>query len=347
MEKDLEQIEVTGTHEEIGLAIGRRFRENIVTAFEAVGGMLGRYERDTHSPAGHRRYHELLGIHRKRFPDYVAECEGIAQGAGIPFRQVFLMNLRGEYRVFSQTSDLEGCSDCSLLSEEVAAFGHNEDGNPELLKRSYLVHASIPGKPALVAFSYPGFLCGNAFGFNEEGICFSVDDVRPNDVRIGYGRHFLARSLFEARSTQDAIERVTIARRASGFSYTIGSVHERRIVQVEVSPRRHHVREIEGFNFHANHYLDLDVAEATHPSSRARVDRSELLRQSGSRWGSTDILSILGDEEDPTYPIYRQAKAPDRSVTHCSAIFDLDGRTLRIFLGNPARAQTEDICLVI
>jgi hypothetical protein len=271
----------------------------------------------------------------------------MAQGAGIPFRQVFLMNMRGEYRVFSQISDPEGCSDCSLLTEEVAVFGHNEDGSPELLKGSYLVHASIPGKPAFVAFSYPGFLCGNAFGFNGEGICFSVDDVLPNGVRTGYGRHFLARSLFEARSIQDAIERVTISGRASGFSYTIGSVSERRIVQVEVSPRRHYVREIEGFNFHANHYLDLDVDQAAHPSSRARVDRSEILRQAVSRWESSDILRILGDEEDPNYPIYRQAKSPDRSVTHCSALFDLDGRILRIFLGNPARAQTEEICLGI
>jgi hypothetical protein len=40
MEKILDQIRVTGSHEEIGLAIGRRFRENIVTAFDAVGDKL-------------------------------------------------------------------------------------------------------------------------------------------------------------------------------------------------------------------------------------------------------------------------------------------------------------------
>jgi len=44
-------------------------------------------------------------------------------------------------------------------------------------------------------------------------------------------RHFIARSLLEARSLEDAVGRVAIPDRAAGFNYNIGSHAERRIIR--------------------------------------------------------------------------------------------------------------------
>lgn len=345
--KTLVQSQVCGSHPEVGLVIGERFATEIHQALDNYPFFQERLLPYHHSPEGQARYQHLVQLHRTRYPDYLAELEGIAQGAGRPFEELFLVNMRGEYAGHLREV-ARGCSDCAVVNGQMAAFGHNEDGSPVFREGLYVVHAQIDGKPGFTALSYPGFLCGNAFGFNANGICFSVDYVRPRRVGLGLGRHFLARSLLEAISVDDAIKRVTVPERASGFSYTIGSVPERRIVHVEVAPKAHYVREIQGAYFHANHYRELDnVEQIIEPSSRARVERADVILEENSVLETTGILSVLGDRMDVVYPIYRTAKPPDTDATFCTAMFDLDARQLRIYTGHPTQAPGEFIELEI
>ena len=344
----IEQFEASGSHREVGFAIGQRFAEQIHRSLDTYRFLQERILPYHRTPEGQARYRQLLELHQIRYPGYFAELEGIAQGAGRPFEDLFLVNLRGEYRTFLQSAEVRGCSDCALVTDDVALIGHNEDGSPAFRGNMYVVHARVEGKPAFTALSYPGFLCGNAFGFNAEGVCFSVDHVQPRHVRVGVGRHFIARSLLEARSLDDAIERVTAPGRASGFSYTIGSVPERRVVLVEVAPANHHVREIRGAYFHANHYRELaNVDQIIHPSSRARVERARAMMQKSPPKNAADVLTILGDQTNGQYPIYRTATTPDQSATLCTALFDLDARQLRIYTGHPTQAPGEFVTLAM
>ena len=352
----IEQFEASGSHHEVGFAIGQWFTEQIHRSLDAAVSSHdghGRFLQEQvlpyhHTPEGQARYRCLLELHQIRYPDYLAELEGIAQGSRRSFEDLFLVNLRGEYRTFFQDAEVRGCSDCALVTDNAALIGHNEDGSPVFRGNLYLVHARVEGKPAFTALSYPGFLCGNAFGFNAKGICFSVDHVQPRDVRVGVSRHFIARSLLEARSLDDAIERATVPGRASGFSYTIGSIPERRVVLVEVAPGDHHVREIRGAYFHANHYQELaDADQIISPSSRARVERAKVMMQKSPPQNAAEVLSILGDQTNEQYPIRRTATVPDQSATLCTALFDLDARQLRIYTGNPTQAPREFVALAM
>lgn len=337
----LEQFEASGSHFEVGLAIGQRFAEQIQQALDKYPFFQKQLLPYHRSPAGQARYQELLRLNRARYPDYVMELEGIAQGAGRPFEELFLVNMRGEYRGYLHGLR-QGCFDCALVTDEAALIGHNEDGSPAFRGSMYLVHTQIEGKPAFTAFSYPGFLCGNAFGFNAEGVCFSVDYVRPRQIGIGVGRHFIARSLLEACSLDDAIERVTVPGRASGFGYTIGSIPEQRVVYVEVAPEAHHVRAIWGWYVHANHYQELtDIEQIIGPSSRARMKRANAILQDNPPPNAAGILSILGDQANKRYPIHRTAAFPDTTATLHTALFDLDARRLRIYTGHPTQAPRE------
>lgn len=344
MAATFERLEVSGTHFEIGRAIGSHFATQIHEAFNAYSFFHNDILPYHHTQAGKARYNELLELHRARFPDYMQELEGIAEGANRPFRDIFLINLRGEYLGYINEAGRRGCSDCSLLTDDVALIGHNEDGSPAFGPHMYFVTVAIDGKPPFTACSYPGFLCGNAFGFNANGICSSIDNVRPDNIRAGLTRHFLARSLLDADSIDDAIIRVTPEGRASGFSYTIGSTIERRIVQVEVTPRSYHVYEIRGANFHANHILNMeDVAQTIKPSSESRVRRARELIEQTTPASAREVLKILGDQSNQTYPVYRTATAPDDLETFCTALFDLDARQLRIYSDNPAIKQDDFI----
>lgn len=338
----VQEFHVSGSHYEVGLAIGQHFTEQIHKAYDNYAfleNLLSYHQ----SAVGQDRYDKMLALHRQKYPHYLRELEGIAEGAQRSFTEVFLVNMRGEYRGFiKESEEIRGCADCSVLTDDVALIGHNEDGSPAFREHMYFIHAQIDNKPSFTACSYPGFLCGNAFGFNSHGICFSIDNIRPRNIRVGIARQFLARSLLDAESIEDAIQRVSPENRASGFSYTIGSIPERRIVQVEVTPEQFHVKEIGDVNFHTNHVLEIpDVDQTIDASSAARVARAESILQTQPVAKAEDILRLLGDQENHEYPIYRTAKAPDPTETFCTALFDLDVREMRIYSGHPVHQKEQ------
>jgi predicted choloylglycine hydrolase len=329
---------LSGSHRDVGLAIGKTFAQQIRKTL-AGNTILQKTFLPFHRTAeGKRKYQELVQLHEPRFPDYLSELRGISEGAGVPFEELFLVNMRGGYRGYAAESADSGCSTCSLLTPDNAMFAHNEDGSPIYQDRMYLVRLEIMGKPAFTALCYPGFLPGNAFGFNSEGVCFSANNVLAKRIATGLGRHFIARSLFEARSLEEAIQLATVSGRASGFNYTIGSFKERRIVNVEVSPNRHNVFEIKGFHFHANHYIKLsDVDQLITPSSQARQHRAEALLAEGVARDRTGVLKVLRDRQVKNYPILRDGKPPDGSMTFVTAMFDLDSKKLTIYPGGVGR----------
>jgi hypothetical protein len=174
--------------------------------------------------------------------------------------------------------------------------------------------------------------------YNEFGILHSINNVAPRPIKVGLSRHFLARALLDARTLDDAVRVITMSDRASGFNYNIGSLSERRVVSVEVSPERHHVHEVQGYYTHTNHYLQLN-----HPkqeitlSSRKRLERSLTLCRSTPPIDGGQVLALLSDQTDRDFPKYRDATLPDNDATLCSALYDLDRRELRIYWGNPVR----------
>jgi hypothetical protein len=349
-------FEVEGRHYEVGVAIGRRVGAEIGAAFAAYTFLHDRVLPYHHTPEGQAHYAQLLQINRERYPEYIHELEGMAHGAEIPFEHLFLANLRGEYAAYLEQDAAgpapdagAGCSDCAVLTPEAALIGHNEDGGALWQEGMYVVHVRIAGDPrdrgnlpGFTALSYPGFLCGNALGCNRAGICFSVDSLEPQPVGIGLARHLIARSLLDATSLDDALRRVTVPGRASGFGYTIGSIRERRIVYVEAAPGRAAVREIRGTYFHTNHYRELaDIRQNVGASSRARLERALEIIAATPPNSASEVLAILGDRANQQYPIYRTATGENPTTTLCTVIFDLDACKLCLYPhGELAKAGT-------
>lgn len=342
----MERIKVAGSHDEVGFSIGEAFSSQIRTAIAENTTLQEAFLPFHRGSQGQDLYNRLLAIHQKEYPDFISEMEGIARGAEVPFEEIFILNMRGEYRGYVKGSIHQGCSTLSLLDDTHAVFGHNEDGSLFYKDKMYMVEAHVDNKPSFTAFSYPGFLCGNAFGFNSQGICFCNNDVTPEKLDVGRARHFMARCLFEADTIQAAIEAVTPPGRAAGFNYTIGSVKERRIVNVEVAPDRHHVVEIRDTDYRANHYLDLQsIQQTVGASSRTRVERANVMLAENSTSGITGLLAILSDRKDPDFPIFRNGLPPDDIATLATCVFDLDAGRVEIYTGHPLEDNTHRLQL--
>lgn len=340
----IEQIQTGGSHREVGLAIGSHFADAIQHFFDNYERLQQQLLPFYRTSDGNNYYRLFLALHRDRFPAYISELQGIAEGAKRPFEEVFLVNLRGEFTglapPMSATGDtaVQGCTDCLVLTAESALVGHNEDGSPASMGHMYVVTVNPDEGPGFSALSYPGFLPGNAFGFNQAGILHTVNHVAPRPIQVGASRHFLARSLLDARSLDEAVDNVTGSDRASGFNYNIGSLSERRVVSVEVAPQRHHLHEVRSCYTHTNHYLKLDgQAQEISASSRKRQARSLSLARTTPPADAGHVLAVLGNQSDRDYPIYRDATLPDTDATLCSALYDLDDRELRIYYDHPVK----------
>ncbi|NIM97558.1 MAG: hypothetical protein GTO24_05570, partial [candidate division Zixibacteria bacterium] len=76
------------------------------------------------------------------------------------------------------------------------------------------------------------------------------------------------------------------------------------------------VSEIKGCYFHANHYIKLSqVRQSISSSSQSRQKRGEALIAEGVVRNKASLLEALRDRKTKDYPILRDGRSPDNSIT--------------------------------
>ncbi|PKI66251.1 hypothetical protein CRG98_013332 [Punica granatum] len=201
------------------------------------------------------------------------------------------------------------CSDVLVVDESVAVVAHNEDASVALLGHTYLIKGTLPNQICFVAYTYAGELPSCAFGFNNCGMAFTLNSVPPSKDEImfgGVGRNFISRDLLEAKSMNDALDKIHSSEVSVGHSYNLIDVRSRKILNVETASRsRLSIHEV-GRNpfFHANMYLHLQVPQVHDENSITRQKRAATLPKRSKE----DFLSVLGDTEDAKYPIFMTGK---------------------------------------
>ncbi|KHN16767.1 hypothetical protein glysoja_002864 [Glycine soja] len=188
------------------------------------------------------------------------------------------------------------------------------------------------------------FFVDCAFGFNSQGLAFTLDSDPPAEDEIvagGIGRNFISRDLLEATSMDDAMNRIKSSEVSVGHSYNLFETSTRRIVNVETASRKRiSVYEVGNTPFfHANMYLHLPINQAS--------DRYKILRQKRAavltKESKGDFLSLLEDMDDKKYPIYTTGPLLH---TLCTALIDLDKQTLSIIEWNPKKGDVSHVCSI-
>ena len=93
----IEQLEVSGSHREIGWQIGHHFADAIHHLFDKYDFLQKQLLPFLTHPTSQGFFQSYLKLHRRQFPQYISELEGMAEGAGRPFEEIFAVNLRGEF----------------------------------------------------------------------------------------------------------------------------------------------------------------------------------------------------------------------------------------------------------
>ncbi|MCX6072214.1 MAG: C45 family autoproteolytic acyltransferase/hydrolase [Chloroflexi bacterium] len=340
-------VRVAGSHGEMGLQLGR-------DRAQQVHSMIEMYQRlfvEARAELGIANWdeailhaHKYLPFAEESTPQYVDEMRGIAEGAGVKFDDVLVLNC-----MEAITSDALhlGCTSLAMGPEVTATgsvlIGHNEDWIPEDIVNVFIVHARPEKEPAYLAITYGGMLPN--IGFNAYGIAQCCDSVYPGDARVGVPRILVSRGVLAARTLSEAIWAACNRRRDGGYNHLIA--HESgEIYNVEVSARTFEMlHSDDGMEAHANHYLHprmqaIEKARGDLVNSSVRMNRARRLM--AAQRGTADrltIQAILADHVNFPQSICNHIVADDtpldRQQTIASLVIDLSARTMHVCWGTP------------
>jgi isopenicillin-N N-acyltransferase like protein len=343
-------LRVSGSHREIGRQIGEGCRAAVRHSVENARQLLAdAYEELELTWDGAQiQARKYMPFAQERYPQYVEEMAGIAEGANLPFDDVAVLNAMEA--VTMDALHLVSCTSMAVNEAHTAdghmLLAHNEDWIPEDENDVYVVHAKPDDEPPFLAMSYGGLLPN--VGFNASGIAQLIDSVHPEDSRIGIPRLVVARAVLAAKSPSEAIKRAVVAHRAAGYNHLIA--HESgEIYSVEVSARRFAILYAsDGTMAHANHFLSARMQEIEYEperliSSHVQYSRALRLLRSTDKHTIKTLQSIQKDHVDFPNSICNHAitdsSALDREKTINAMVIDLTAREMHIAWGNPCENQ--------
>ncbi|XP_021820530.1 uncharacterized protein LOC110762229 [Prunus avium] len=332
----------------MGFLIGQRFSNQIKSRLASDLILQNQLLPFAQTPVAQQLLQSLTENNRNKFPRYWEELIGTAEGSGVPVLHIILINFRKEILAFLPKTAInpgidtpDDCSDVLVASESMAVVAHNEDANVALVGHTYLIKGTLLNGLSFIAYTYAGELPSCAFGLNSHGLAFTLNSVPPSESEIvagGIGRNFISRDLLEAASIDDALCRIKSSEVSIGHSYNLIETRTRKISNVETASRnRVSVYEVGATPFfHANMYLHLQVDQVQDENSKTRQSKAAVLPKRTKE----DFLSLLGDTDDPKYPIYMIGPL---LYTLCTAVIDLDEQTLSIVEGNPRKEEISHI----
>ncbi|MCS7009822.1 MAG: C45 family peptidase, partial [Anaerolineales bacterium] len=232
-------IRVSGTHREIGRQIGEACRPQVQHSVENARALIAEaYSQLELTWEGAQiQARKYLPFVQERYPQYVEELIGIAEGANVSLDDLAVVN--GMEAVAMDALHLTRCTSMAVNQERTAdghvLLAHNEDWLPEDENDVFVIHATPKDEPPFLAMTYGGWLPN--IGFNAYGIAQLCDSVYPSDSRIGTPRVIVSRAVLAARTIDEAIRHTVAPQRAAGYNHVL--VHESgELYSIEVSARR-------------------------------------------------------------------------------------------------------------
>lgn len=338
-------IRVSGSHLEIGRQIGEACRDQIQHGVENARKLLedayDTLQLDWDGALIQAR--KYMPFAEERYPQYVAEIRGIAQGSNINFDDIAVVNAMEA--VTMDALHLTKCTSMAVnqsrTSNERVLVAHNEDWLPDDESDVYLIHAKPDQEPPFLAMTYGGLLPN--IGFNAYGIAQCCDTVYPTDSRIGIPRVIVSRAVLSARTPAEAMRHMLVAHRAAGYNHLL--VHASgEMYSVEVSARQFAILYAEqGMMVHTNHYLDDQMRKVeSEPdeliSTRIRYFRARRLLMETDQHSIKTLQAIQKDHINEPDSICNHAEEGDpldREKTIVALTIDVTNQQMHASWGNP------------
>lgn len=317
--KQFPVVKVQGSHYEVGVAIGKTMRvaiKSVLVNSQAI------FKKDFLARIQQSQLFQQQA--RKYFPQYVDELRGIAEGAEVPFDELFLSNNRevanSDPYLFL---DPNHCTILGVPYQGGYLLGHNEDWDASSLSLLYLLDASIGGT-RIFGLNYANSLVGDGVAVNEYGLSQGINELRHTDAQVGVPKNFIGRAVLDCKTLEDVEGIMKTVPRAAGFNHVL--VQGQRLWNIESSAKEYVIEKVELQKYvHTNHYLtELKRLDKGNKESVNRYNKVKDLLSSINT--VNDMKRVLSDREDPQIC---------RSGTIGSVIFDMPNKVAHIAYGQP------------
>lgn len=200
------------------------------------------------------------------------------------------------------------------------------------------------GAQKYLSVTSAGLHNAGVIGFNESGLFIGVHTIPTTEVSSEGNPVFLVGQevMRKAKTLDEAVQIFKKHKPAAGWTYTLASVFENRVVGLELTNKTVGVRE-ESNSYHAqsNHFLsqelqnkNLEINATISEDSEARLKRSqELIEKKAPVLTALDAVQVLSDKWDP---IHQQVRGLVNVIavntTLSSAVFDFSQK--KLFVAN-------------
>lgn len=336
------QLEVTGSHYEMGFQYGVLLEKELIEMQELWEQLITFFANDTGIP----RWicvlfvNAKIGKLSKRVPErFLKEVQGISAGSGVDYRIICGFSLFDEF-----TRTMSGCTSLILKTEKGEVIhGRNEDTSFGLVlaERSVLIKYRPENYLSYTIVTYPGVI-GVSTGYNSTlGYSHNSLFSPGKNLKNGVTQHTLPRLALEEATTLAEVEKIY-----RQYSATVSDAHiwsdrkTKRGTVIETAPSYvpfYKKRELTGSTlWQQNQYIDKEYRENVEDSYLARrgmfKSRKELLtdyldknRLQHSIEGMIDFLAQDSDNEGINRNFYPFANGINNYYTVNSIIFDPAG----------------------
>ena len=354
---DLRVVRAEGEPFERGRQIGRGFRDLIERSADFYTGYFAR--RGLEGNALETALAPYLARARELLPDFVAQMDGMAEGARIPPIAVHAANAFEELERLvdpsAPTGRIERCSTFAVTGSGTKILGHNEQWLAADAGCVGIVVEVMPSGVTIVSPTVPIWL--PAVGMNSSGGAVGVMSLSAADDGVGVPRVLVSRHALEAVDRSDAVRRASFPGRAGGYAhmYTFrcgdfrgGDVFPDSFV-VETTGRRHAV--LEGPRPHTNHYLApelVEVGSEPSPGSRARLERLQALLTGSPPRTSLQAMRVLADHGSSPQAVCLHADpalGDEAGAVIFSMVCDVEAGRMWVAPGNPCESAFQEVDL--
>ncbi|XP_030751429.1 uncharacterized protein LOC115878962 [Sitophilus oryzae] len=350
-----------GTHYDVGYDMGRNF-SGVIKNFLEIAESLPEYLDAYGTPQGRKGYEDTLNSVKNSFPQYVRELEGVADGAAVPFHQLFLLHMDNVILSAANKNTINyptGCSTICVNQKGNEFLGHTEDALGSTLNHYYFVSAHIisdepQGKwrvkeEKFTSLCYAGHLPGYTMSYNHHGLVFSINTLSAKNLKPGkIPRHFITRALLSASTFEQAqkILRDSGCGAADGCSVNMTFLNQegdRLFHNVEMAPcidkeceSRLNILTISPGEtlFHTNSYLRSEEEQSNESMLESSKARLCVFSQYDKPKNGEDLKRMLSDTRHNCHRVFSDLKEA-RVKTICAGIFDLVGRTWSLYSDRP------------
>jgi isopenicillin-N N-acyltransferase-like protein len=337
MTKHIPIVEARGTHLEVGQQIGQACQKGIQNTLAGLHNDLPAGEKWDDMLQQSARY---LEFGQQVYPQYIEELEGIAEGADVPFDEVFLSMCEELW----ESAAWRGCTDMAARGRATkdgsTLIAHTNDLLPRAEEHLVLLKVQAEDEPEFLGISSGGIAI--SAGFNAAGISLTGNQLDNNDIRPGVTRLLVVRAILASSHLSEAMDHCLLPQRASSYNNVLADANGEAYSMEGSATDCEPIYIQEDILAHTNHYLSpamrhFEADRNSIGNSVLRYNRAmRLLRENCGQLTSELFQKLLADHAGYPTSICKHGL---ETVTVFSIIIQVE--KLRAWIGRGRACETE------